>query len=274
MPGHRIDEILYPTDLSESADHALEHLELLAGKLGARVVLYHAAADPDPSQPHWAFGHGAGVWDRIEREARHALHERARRLGVPCEVVVERAPDARRALISLIQARRHDLTLMSRHDRTRGERALAGSATDQMLKYPAYPLLCVRPEQEARPYRRILVPTDLDLPSRLSFPVVACIARAFDASVLLLHVASGHRPQELPTESALIRAAGRDIEGVRLSARVADGAVASTILETARREASDLIAMATRGRHDLLDVILGSRTERVLSSAPCPVLVA
>jgi len=276
MSTHRIGEILYPTDLSEAADHALDHVGLLARRFLARVVLYHAVARPDPAQPHWAFDHGEGVWSRIEREARDALLERARRLEVPHEVIVERAPDARRALLLQIQARRPDLTVLGRHPRSRGGRALVGSATDEMLKHPAHPLLCVRHEHEARPYRRILVPTDLDLPSKLSFPVVACIARAFEAEVLLVHVAGGlsSPPREVPTESSLLRAARRDMAGVEVAARVVDGTVSSAILETARLEQSDLIAMATRGRHNVPDLILGSQTERVLRTAPCPLLVA
>jgi len=275
MSTHRIGEILYPTDLSEAADRALDHVGLLARRFLARVVLYHAVAKPDPAQPHWAFDHGEGVWSRIEREARDALTERARRLEAPHEVIVERAPDARRALLHQIQVRRPDLTVLCRHARSRGGRAVVGSATDEILKHPATPLLCVHPEDEARPYRRILVPTDLDLPSRLSFPVVACFARAFEAEVLLVHVAGGlSSSREVPTESSLLRAARRDMTGVTLTARVVDGAVGPAILEPVRLEQPDLIAMATRGRHNVPDLILGSQTERVLRNAPCPLLVA
>lgn len=48
--------------------------------------------------------------------------------------------------------------------------------------------------------------------------------------------------------------------------------VAAAILETARRLSVDLIIMATKGPETFSEKILGSITEQVLRSAPCPVL--
>ncbi len=44
------------------------------------------------------------------------------------------------------------------------------------------------------------------------------------------------------------------------------------ILEEAQSQPSDLIAMATSGRHGLLDAIRGSTTEQILEESPCPIL--
>jgi nucleotide-binding universal stress UspA family protein len=53
---------------------------------------------------------------------------------------------------------------------------------------------------------------------------------------------------------------------------LASGSVAMTILETARKQNVDLIIMATKGRDTFTKKILGSITEQVVRSAPCPVL--
>jgi nucleotide-binding universal stress UspA family protein len=45
------------------------------------------------------------------------------------------------------------------------------------------------------------------------------------------------------------------------------------ISETARIEGINLIIMGSRGKSDLVGLILGSTTHKVLHTAPCPVLV-
>jgi nucleotide-binding universal stress UspA family protein len=44
------------------------------------------------------------------------------------------------------------------------------------------------------------------------------------------------------------------------------------IVETAKARKADLIVMATHGRGGLSHLLMGSVTEKVVRSAPCPVL--
>lgn len=60
---------------------------------------------------------------------------------------------------------------------------------------------------------------------------------------------------------------------LRIQKRVADGDEASVIIDTAKGEDVDLIVMSTHGRSGISRWVMGSVTERVLRSAPCPVLV-
>ncbi len=53
---------------------------------------------------------------------------------------------------------------------------------------------------------------------------------------------------------------------------VKDGDEAGVIVDTATKHDTDLIVMSTHGRSGLSRWMLGSVTERVLSTAPCPVL--
>jgi nucleotide-binding universal stress UspA family protein len=50
------------------------------------------------------------------------------------------------------------------------------------------------------------------------------------------------------------------------------GAVIHAIVDTANKEAADLIVMSTDGRNGFLDALRGSHSERVLRHAPCPLL--
>jgi nucleotide-binding universal stress UspA family protein len=140
-------------------------------------------------------------------------------------------------------------------------------------------VLCVREPEHggALPYKRILVPTDLSLGSRMAFPIAARFARRFGSEILALHVTGSGAagpPSELPSEAWLWRFCNPDFPGTAVSAQLQHGVVWQRIVETARIEKADLIVMSTRGHDSLSDRVMGSNTERVVRHAPCPVLVA
>lgn len=63
-------------------------------------------------------------------------------------------------------------------------------------------------------------------------------------------------------------------QGVKASLRhVYDERPADVIVDTARREACDLVFMASHGRRGLEALVLGSETRKVLSESKLPVLV-
>lgn len=281
-----VREILFPTDLSEESDRALEHALVLCKQFGSRVTLYHAVEVPDPSFAHWAFAHGHQVWCQASKEAEKALTCQASQLGVAAEVVVERVSSVHRALLHRIKTTQPDLTVMATHGRGGIGHLLLGSVTEKVVQQVHRPVLCIRSTEHpgSLPYRRILVPTDLSLVSRLPFPVAAFLARAFGAEVIGLHVVpsvtlatlSGvpeARPLVIPSEAHLWSFFQADFEGLPLTAQVHSGPVWERIVNVARVEKADLIVMSTRGHDSLADRILGSNTERVVRHAPCPVLV-
>jgi nucleotide-binding universal stress UspA family protein len=53
---------------------------------------------------------------------------------------------------------------------------------------------------------------------------------------------------------------------------VREGPAAEDILRTAERRQVDLIIMSTHGRSGVRRLLLGSVTEKIIHSAPCPVL--
>jgi nucleotide-binding universal stress UspA family protein len=65
------------------------------------------------------------------------------------------------------------------------------------------------------------------------------------------------------------RAANR---GISLHTRLATGIPSEELLAAAQAEDSDLIVVGTKGKTGLEHVLLGSTAERVIRTAPCPVL--
>jgi nucleotide-binding universal stress UspA family protein len=282
-----IREILFPTDLGAESDRAFGHARVLAERFGARLTLYHAVEVPDHSYAHWAFARGHEVWCHAEQEARRDLERRAEGIEPTPRVMVERTSSARRALIAFIRAQAPDLVVMATHGREGLSHVLLGSVTEHVVRQAYRPVLCLRKPQhgDGHAFRRILVPTDFSLPSRLAFPMAAHFARSFGAEVIALHVVpdltlatlSGipeGQGRIVPSEAFLRDFVAPDFEGVPLSAQVHQGQAWRRIVDVARVEQADLVVMATRGHDSLADRFLGSNTDRVVRHAACPILVA
>ena len=140
--------------------------------------------------------------------------------------------------------------------------------------------------------RRILVPTDFSPASDAALAQARELAAALGASLRLAHVfeepfvasAMGADGQMfLPAEMrslAVSGAEGRLKERLEATidtslgheAVVLTGPVAGTIVDYAQGHAVDLIVMGTHGRSGVAHLLLGSVAEKVVRTAPCPVL--
>ncbi len=126
------------------------------------------------------------------------------------------------------------------------------------------------------PFRKILVPTDLSETSLAALRRALDMARRTEGAVTL-------PPYELNDDTAdrIAGAARTAVEAlahqfaeaaVPLVPVILAGSAAETIVEYARREHMDLIAIGTHGRTGLAHILLGSVAERVVRFSPCPVL--
>jgi universal stress protein A len=138
--------------------------------------------------------------------------------------------------------------------------------------------------------RHLLVPTDFSEGSKPALEYALGLAQTFGAKLTLLHVV------ELPSyltdahTAVHLSMAMRDVmqgsaqrelahllpEGwgaaVEVAHQVALGVPHQKILATAVAEQVDWIVMATHGRTGLSHLLMGSVAERVVRTAPCPVL--
>jgi len=137
--------------------------------------------------------------------------------------------------------------------------------------------------------KRILVPIDFSQPSLAALRYAVELARTLKARIELVHVVEifAYAPMVGPAidlerlREAQERAA-RDRFGalekalrakrLRCRTRLVLGFPASAIVDVARRSATDLIVMATKGRHGVGRLLLGSVAERVVRTSTCPVL--
>jgi nucleotide-binding universal stress UspA family protein len=146
--------------------------------------------------------------------------------------------------------------------------------------------------------KRILHASDFSPASRPAFAMARVLAKKLGARLILFHayeriaplvMASPMMPMAGPAAGALIddlwtsaRTAGaRGLErlaararrgGLRVSTRLEAGAPASAIVRAAKKERAALVVLGTHGRTGLPRLLLGSVAERVIRTAPCPVV--
>lgn len=139
-------------------------------------------------------------------------------------------------------------------------------------------------------FRRILCPVDFSAASTGALRAAVALARRFDASLTLLHVAvvPGSTipeamlatPPELATDLSAPetrpllewKAMAERLGAPRVQAYRSVGRPAQEILALARRDAFDLLVIGTHGRTGVGHLLLGSVAEEVVRQAPCPVL--
>ena len=137
----------------------------------------------------------------------------------------------------------------------------------------------------------ILHPTDFSPASRPAFAHALALARDEGAEVLLVHVlatvmplvgegymspktyddlqrsARAHAQKQLDQLLAKAKAAR-----VRARGFLYEGVAADAIARAARAKHAKLVVMGTHGRTGLTRLLMGSVAERVVGTAPCPVL--
>jgi nucleotide-binding universal stress UspA family protein len=141
--------------------------------------------------------------------------------------------------------------------------------------------------------KKILVPTDFGEAADVALNYARALARNFDASIDVLHVAEDVSTRLLAGEMyvAVPQTLQQDVEDAarkQLEARlidndpqplpvrpivIASNAPAMSIVNYAKEMGNDLIVMGTHGRGPMAHLLMGSVAERVVRLAPCPVLV-
>jgi nucleotide-binding universal stress UspA family protein len=303
--------ILVPLDGSRFGEHALPWALALAGRLDAGLELATVAGLAPPlagaSGAERLPGddgreRGMALAERYLQE----VVERIRSTGFDGELGWTVIPpgNVAAALVRHLAQVTAELTIMTTHGRGPLQRAWLGSSADSFIRRSPRPVLLVRPEpaeDEGQPLplehlpelpRRVLLPLDgspqaerlVELAPPMADPkalfILLRVIPPFlpGGSPYLPHVVREAEDQERVREAASgyleeiadgLRGAGRDAE-VRVPTA---GQPGHAILELAKEEDVDLIAMSTSGRGGVARLLLGSVADKVIRGSPCPVLL-
>jgi nucleotide-binding universal stress UspA family protein len=144
------------------------------------------------------------------------------------------------------------------------------------------------PTSAAIHLKRVLVPVDFSPPSDQALRYAARFAQHFGGEITLLHIVQNTFVAPFPevppypdcvedfenAERTLqTLAAQQTLKSSAIHTVVRTGLAAHEIVEAARDLDSDLIVIATHGYTGWKHLCIGSTTERVVRTAPCPVFV-
>jgi len=144
-------------------------------------------------------------------------------------------------------------------------------------------------------YKKILLPTDGSQAAHKAAEHAIWLASMSGAEILALYVIDTSLFMGLPTEETITRIKemlkdegkksfdaitdlslkykeAHNVE-LKLSFMTKEGRPSRTIRETIDGEGVDLVVMGTSGKHGMDRFILGSVAEKIVRTAPCPVLV-
>jgi len=131
--------------------------------------------------------------------------------------------------------------------------------------------------------QRVLFPTDFSAGATRAFPQAVSVAAGHDAELHIVNVPESIRESvaSLPVAPNVLtewcRAEGNedapDLEALSIvQRRLEPGSPPERLVAYAKGHDVDLVVMGTHGRRGLRRMMLGSVTEEVLRTAPCPVL--
>ena len=293
----KIKKVLYPTDFSEAASHALPFAVSLAEQYEAELHMLHAlvlhADDP---------GNVAHRFPNIE-ELYESLHKSAEeRLGTTAEEHVSDDLEVHRAqqrgiaapgvILDYVEEHEIDVIVLGTHGRRGLRRLLLGSVAEEVVRLAPCPVLTVRERAETEATAKVdnlIVPIDFSEHSKLALRYAAELARQHGARIQLLHIVeetvypdfylpvlpSGDIVTEKLTgqaETRLQELAGEAADGVECETFVKAGRAAHEIASFAKEQEAEMIVIASHGLTGLTHVLLGSVTESVVRRADCPVL--
>jgi nucleotide-binding universal stress UspA family protein len=302
--------ILVPLDGSSFGEQALPLALSIARRAGASVEVAHVHETLAPifSQPRAGV---EGGWDKEIRAQQSAYLGRVvKRLTSQTKVQIGPAfleGAVVDAILERVSAQKIDLVVMTTHGHGALARFWLGSVADELVRHSPVPILLVHPQEaKASPgkepiLRKFLISLDGSPLSESILEKAVPLVRFMDGEISLIRVIQPivignvgipepttgtvapsviekletwhqERQQEASTYLEKVAATLRSSLTVRTKV-VSHEQPAVAILEEARTQAADLIAIETHGRSGLSRFFLGSIADKVIRGAIIPVLV-
>lgn len=294
----QIRRILYPTDFSKSAHQALDHALYLAESFEAELHLLHAVVlhEADPTDPERRFPEPSDILSRLfeiaDSEMARIAHANQARTFTLVEAK-EKGFAAGEVILDYAKEKKIDLIVMGTHGRRGPARLFLGSVAEEVVRHCDCPVMTMRQREEApsgRAIERILVPVDFSEHSQQALFHARELANLYGSRLQVLHAieepvypyfyapAGGFsvakQLEELREKSdQAMDALIEETQGpaVEVEKFVATGRAANEIVRFAADNRSDLIVIATHGLSGLERLLVGSTTEQVVRTSPCPV---
>lgn len=286
----QLKRIIVGHDLASGGETALKSALTLAKRCGAALRVVHVV---EPLHTYQRISHPLTSPYTLE-EIAQKTGVRLRELTASPELSRVRAEyEVRRGkpfieLIIATRAWQADLIVVG--GTSQMEEPFLGGTSERILRKAFVPVLVAKKplNLEAKTF---LVPTDFSSCARKAAEEALMLAKSFSGRVTFFHVldlyssytvAYAHElgvsvptpppsPEELEPEWEAFLS-GLDLEKVDWENCAEEGPAATAIVRKAKEAQTDMIVIGTHGRSGLPHMLLGSVAEKVVRTAPCPVL--
>lgn len=285
-----ITNIVVATDFSEASEAALASALRLAQRLDAAIHILHVVENGLPAGLWFSEVYRADVANlqtTLVREAEERLHKDVawiEQTKVRVTSGVQLGPAAS-TIVEVARQRGDGLIVTGTHGRTGLPHLLLGSVAERIVRTAPCPVLTVRLQRPG--LRRIVVATDFGPAADAALHYGASLTATFGASLHLVHIVEDPFPtggdpyirslveiREHLMQNARLQLADSlaPLTAINATSGVIEGTPARGITDIAARKDADLIVMGTHGRSAVAHFVMGSVADRVMRTAPCPVL--
>ena len=286
--------ILVPTDFSACAEHALLYAFALARATDSVLHFAHVV-DPLLQVVPAREGEKVDVFESVQKHAMdrlRRLQSRAGERGIEAVVHVDRGTVVEK-LIQLIEETGCAMVVIATHGHSGFDRFVFGSTCDKLVRRSPVPMFVVKhpelteagTETEAK-LHRVLCPIDFSEFSHAALPRAESLTRRFKGTLVLAHVVQPyfesleympemtmeHLKALEDTAAANLHQLASDIHDLPVETKVLCGVTHRELVRFILETHVDLVVLATHGRSGVAHLIFGSVAEKLLHTAPCPVL--
>lgn len=282
----KFDNILYATDFSPAAAHAIPFVKKIAKHYQSKLVALHVR--PPVIAP--IAQTQASTWE-VDFEATRAADEYHRQLlvdsfsGIETNVVITEG-SIQEDLKEAIKKNNTDLVIIGTRGRTGLIKMLLGSVAEEIFRTVPCPVLTVGPHAEnlKAEVREILFATDFTIDPQAAAAYAVSLAQEFQARLTLLHVVPEPKAGELVGWYDVQESSKNMLESLvpeearswcKPESFVERGDPAERILELAHFRGVDLIVLGAQpesGVPGAATHLPTSTAHKIVAHANCPVL--
>jgi len=267
-----LDSVLHPSDFSEGSRTAFHHALKAALVAKSKFTILHVSPD---AKADWT--HFPGVRETLERWgllSPGAAKSAVPQLGIDVRKAVAKGDNPVESVLHYLKEHPADVIVLATHAhegraswlRQSVAEPIARKAGQMTLFIPHGVAGFVSAQDGSVSLERILIPVAAKPLPQTALAAATRLAVRLQrprGTFILLHVGEA---------DALPAVQCPAVPGWQWKKVTRKGDVVQGIVDTAVKEAADLIVMSTDGRNGFLDALRGSYSERVLRNTPCPLL--
>ena len=279
--------IVCPVDFSEQSLHALDYALSLAKHYNSTLILCHVVeiqVITPPMEPLVAVG---SVLEDVTSTASEELKKLAGELRPRVSKLIPVLCEGSPAEETMRVAKDHsaDLVVIGTHGRSGFDRLIFGSTTENLLRKITCPVLIVHSSErefiqhgsDEIKLDRILVGIDFSSCANQAFDYALDLSEQYKAKLKVVYVnENANEPETVSSEKLKQNIAVKLPPGtnpkVEIEPVVLTGKPNKELVKFAAENDVDLIVIGAHNLGLLRSLFFGSEAEKIIRSAPCPVL--